>query len=45
MVELSTKTSAEQVTKIKTVWEESLEADNYLSEDQRGKTNFVLFDE
>lgn len=45
MVELSTKTSAEQVTKIKTVWEESLEGDNYLSEDQRGKTNFVLFDE
>ncbi len=44
MVELSTKTSVENATQVKENWGKQLQESNYLSEDQRGKTNFVLFE-
>uniref|UniRef100_UPI00403F8CB1 hypothetical protein n=1 Tax=Candidatus Enterococcus willemsii TaxID=1857215 RepID=UPI00403F8CB1 len=45
MIELSTKTTQDIAPQIKTTWQTELELADFLSTDQRGKTNFVLFSE
>ncbi|EOH1637205.1 hypothetical protein [Enterococcus faecalis] len=43
MIELSMKTTQDSAPKIKENWENKLKDSEFLSTDQRGKTNFVLF--